>query len=102
MRSNGSPFWKKYDRLKVGLSGATRVTQPLSSWRPWRLNPQHRLLTRNEMSHHLFLVRCTAPVVFALGVLAARYGRKLHGAIVEAGFFRPNLYAHLPAVSFVD
>jgi hypothetical protein len=23
MRSNGSPFWKKYDRLKVGLSGAT-------------------------------------------------------------------------------
>ena len=52
--------------------------------------------------HHLFLVRCTAPVVFALGVLAARYGKKLHGAIVEAGFFKPNLYAHLPAVSFVD
>jgi hypothetical protein len=54
------------------------------------------------MSHHLLLVRCTAPVVFALGLLAALYGRKLHGAIVEAGFFRPNLYAHLPAVSFVD
>jgi hypothetical protein len=39
---------------------------------------------------------------FALGVLTGFYGKKLHGAIVEAAFFKPNLYAHLPAVSFVD
>jgi hypothetical protein len=39
---------------------------------------------------------------FALGVVAGVYGKQLYGAIVEAVFSKPNFYAHLPAVSFVD
>ena len=54
------------------------------------------------MSHHLLLAIQALRIVFALGVLAGVYGKELHGAIVEACFFKPNLYAHLPAVSFVD
>jgi hypothetical protein len=52
------------------------------------------------MEHHL--ASHTVRIAFTLGVLAGVYGKKLHDAIVEAGFFKPNLYAHLPAVSFVD
>jgi len=54
------------------------------------------------MFHHLPLASQALRIAFAPGVLAGVYGKKLHGAIVEAGFFKPNLYAHLPAVSFVD
>lgn len=52
------------------------------------------------MEHHL--ASHTVRLAFTLGVLAGVYGKKLHGAIVEVAFFKPNLYAHLPAVSFVD
>jgi hypothetical protein len=54
------------------------------------------------MSQHLYLAISALRDAFALGVLTGFYGKKLHGAIVEATLFKTNLYAHLPAVSFVD
>lgn len=49
------------------------------------------------MLHHVFLSSG-----FVLGLLSGGFGRKLYDAVVDAGFFKPDLYAHLPAVSFVD
>jgi hypothetical protein len=49
------------------------------------------------MLHHVFL--CSG---FVLGLLTGGFGRKFYAAVVEARFFQPDLYGHLPAVSFVD
>jgi len=93
-------------RSTIGCNSVCRsprhITQPPSIWHPRRLKPQLRLRTRSEMSQHLYLAISALRDAFALGVLTGFYGKKLHGAIVEVAFFKPNLYAHLPAVSFVD
>jgi len=102
MQNTNTHFWKKYDRLQLSLSVPRHITQPPSIWHPRRLKPQLRLRTRSEMSQHLYLAISALRDAFALGVLTGFYGKKLHGAIVEVAFFKPNLYAHLPAVSFVD
>jgi hypothetical protein len=49
------------------------------------------------MLNHLHLAVPGFRIVFAMGVLVGVFGKKLHGAIVEAGFFKPDLYAHLLA-----